>query len=257
MAKTDQDDEGSGRLDMQRKSYDIQGISILGSDWHVEELIPDEFQLPDVEPTVRSRFITLLERDVFSEGDSVPLYEHLLERSAEFCPEFMVMMEFWLQDELRHYQALRMVYHRISGVSLNAIDLQNQARVHELEPIAFLLENEFTLLVGLMFDELGSVWSYRRDITEFYQHYGTGFARVGHWIMQDEGRHFGNAVTLIKSRHADKIPQIRSLLQKISQVEADLSYYPNTFFFDHAQERHRFPKDFSEQVIRRILTRFQ
>jgi hypothetical protein len=72
---------------MKRKAYDIQGISILGSDWHVEELIPDKFQLPDIEPTIRSRFINLLERDVFSEGDSVPLYEHLLERSAEFCPD--------------------------------------------------------------------------------------------------------------------------------------------------------------------------
>ncbi len=242
---------------MQRKTYDIQGITLLGSDWHVDELIPDEFQLPEVEPAIQSGFIDLLGRDVFSAGDSLPLYEHLLARSAEFSPEFMAMMEFWLQDELRHYQALQMVYHRVSGISLEAIDQRNQARVHELDPIAFLIENEFTILVGLMFDEMGSVWSYRRDITEFYQHYGKGFARVGHWVTQDEGRHFSNAATLIKSRHSDKIPQIQPLLQKISLVEANLPYYPKTFFLDHAQERHRFPKDFNEQVIGRILARFQ
>ncbi|MBI4783155.1 MAG: hypothetical protein HY785_17810 [Oscillatoriophycideae cyanobacterium NC_groundwater_1537_Pr4_S-0.65um_50_18] len=242
---------------MKVQTHDVQGIPILSSNWCVEEFIPDETYLPEVEPLTQSGFVDLLGRDVFSEGDSQPLYEHLLARSSEFSAEFMTMMEFWLKDELRHYHALRQIYHRVSGLSLDAIDQQNQNRVHELEPIAFILENEFTLLVGLMFDEMGSVWSYRRDITEFYCHYGRGFARVGHSITQDEGRHFSNAATLIHHRHGDKIHQIEPLLRRISQMESCLPYYPKTFFLDHAQERHRFPHNFNDQVIQRILFRFQ
>ncbi|MBD3886485.1 hypothetical protein IFO70_32940 [Phormidium tenue FACHB-886] len=242
---------------MKVQTHDVKSIPILSSDWSVEEFIPDEVTIPDVESSTQSGFLDLLGRDVFSEGDSQPLYEHLLERSSEFSAEFMTMMDFWLKDELRHYRALRQIYHRVSGLSLDAIDQQNQARVHELEPISFLIENEFTILVGLMFDEMGSVWSYRRDITEFYRHYGSGFARVGHWVTQDEGRHFSNAATLIQYLHLDKIHQIESLLQKINQMESCLPYYPKTFFLDHAQERHRFPQNFNDQVIRRVLSRFQ
>jgi hypothetical protein len=241
---------------MKRYTHDVQGVPILTSQWCVEQFIPDDYERPDIAPEVQAGFQDLLSRDVFSEGDSLPLYNHLLERQHEFSSAFMTMMDYWLVDEMRHYQALRQVYHLISDLPCDRIDECNRARTHELEPIAFLLENEFTLLVGLMFDEMGSVWSYRRDISEFYQHYGRGFAQVGHWVTQDEGRHFANAATLIKHRHADKIPQIEPLLQRISLMESQLPYYPQTFFLDHAQERHRFPQDFNAQVIRRILSVF-
>lgn len=242
---------------MKLQIHDAKGIPLLGSDWTVDEFIPDEFKIPTVEATTQRGFIDLLSRDVFSEGDSLSLYEHLLNRSSEFSAELMTMIEFWFKDELRHYCALRKIYHFVSGLSIAAIDDQNHGRVHEIEPIAFLLENEFTILVGLMFDEMGSVCSYRRDITEFYQPYGKEFARVGHLVTQDEGRHFSNAVTLIKYRHADKICQIESLLQKIALIESSLSYYPKTFFLDHAQERHRFSKNFNIRVIEKILSQFQ
>ena len=241
---------------MKLQIHDTKGIPILGSDWTVDEFIPDEFKISTVEATLQAGFIDLLSRDVFSEGDSLPLYEHLLVRSSEFSAEFMAMIEFWLKDELRHYCALRKIYHLVSDRAITTIDEQNYERVHEIEPISFLVENEFTILVGLMFDEMGSVYSYRRDITEFYQAYGKEFARVGHLVTQDEGRHFSNAVTLIKYLHADKIDQIKPLLQKIDRMESSLSYYPKTFFLDHAQERHRFPKNFNAQVIEKILSQF-
>ncbi|MEG4045204.1 hypothetical protein [Microcoleus sp. Pol17_C1] len=241
---------------MKLQTHDVRGIPILSSEWSVDEFIADELKIPEVAPTIQAGFMDLLSRDVFSEGDSQPLYEHLVSRSSEFSLEFMSAIELWLQDELRHYVALRKVYHMVSGLSPEAIDQKNQSRVHELEPIAFLIENEFTILVGLMFDEMGSVWSYHRDIKEFYQHYGNGFARVGHLVTQDEGRHFRNAATLIQHRHPDKIDLIEPLLEKISEMEAGLAYYPKTFFLDHAQERHRFPKNFNTQVIQRILSFF-
>ncbi|MBW4515839.1 MAG: hypothetical protein KME11_11490 [Timaviella obliquedivisa GSE-PSE-MK23-08B] len=241
---------------MKLQVHDAKGVPILSSDWTVDEFIPDEFKIPTVEAATQAGFIDLLSRDVFSEGDSLSLYEHLLSRSSEFSTEFMIMVEFWLRDELRHYYALRKIYHLVSDLSIAAIDNCNYDRVHEIEPISFLVENEFTILVGLMFDEMGSVCSYRKDITEFYQPYGREFARVGHLVMQDEGRHLSNAVTLIKSRHADKICQIEPLLQKIDLLESSLSYYPKTFFLDHVQERHRFPENFNAQVIQKVLSLF-
>ncbi|NJR41017.1 MAG: hypothetical protein HC781_21960, partial [Leptolyngbyaceae cyanobacterium CSU_1_4] len=126
---------------MKLQVHDAKGISILSSDWTVDEFIPDEFKMPTVEATTQAGFVDLLSRDVFSEGDSLSLYEHLLSRSSEFSREFMTMIEFWLKDELRHYCALRKIYHLVSGLSIAEINDRNQSRVHELEPISFLIEN--------------------------------------------------------------------------------------------------------------------
>jgi hypothetical protein len=144
----------------------------------------------------------------------------------------------------------------LAGVSFEAMDLAFAKRNHEIEPINSLLKDEFTILVALLFDEMGSTISYRRDLWEYYQYYGHEIGRIGKYLVMDEGIHFNNAVNFIKKNHSDRIQEIPFLLEQISQLESKLRRYCKTFFLDHAQEQFRFPKNFNQVIIQMILARF-
>jgi hypothetical protein len=204
---------------------------------------------------VHQNFCRLLSRDVYSEGDSQSLYDHIIGRSNEMSPEFLAMLELWLSDELKHYEALRRTNHCIAGISFEAMDQQFSDRVHELEPIAVVLVDEFTLLVTMMFDEIGSVYSYRRDLWEYYRHYGPAIQRIGHHLIQDEGMHFNNAAVLLLNQYHDRLDEVPKLLTQIESLETHLKKYHKTFFLDHAQEQYRFPSRFNAVLIRLILAR--
>ena len=74
-------------------------------------------------------------------------------------PSFLAMLKLWLEDELKHYEALRRTYHCLAGVDFAEMDYVFEKRSPNLEPIQILLQDEFTILVTLMFDEIGSVYS--------------------------------------------------------------------------------------------------
>jgi hypothetical protein len=230
------------------------------NNWNLEAVLPLGYtiaphyieQAPD---DVLSNFCRLLSRDVYSEGDAQSLYDHIMARQAEMSAEFLAMLNLWLQDELKHYDALRRTYHCIAGVDFAQMDQQFAQRVHEIEPIKLVLEDEFTLLVTLMFDEIGSVYSYRRDLWEYYRHFGTAIQKIGHHLVKDEGMHFSNAAELLLSHHTHRLGEVKALLEKISALEKSLNKYHKTFFLDHAQEQYRFPPHFNSVLMRLILSR--
>jgi hypothetical protein len=228
--------------------------------WDLEEVLPLSYTLPSryleqAPIEVVENFTNLLSRDVYSEGDSQSLYDYIGERRGEMSPAFLAMMELWLADELKHYEALRRTYHCISGVEFAVMDQQFAARVHEIEPIQMVLRDEFTLLVTLMFDEIGSVYSYRRDLQEYYRHFGTPIQKIGHHLIKDEGRHFNNAAELLLAQHHHRLGEVPKLLEQISGLEKSLQRYHKTFFLDHAQEQYRFPPHFNTVIMRLILAR--
>jgi rubrerythrin len=200
-------------------------------------------------------FKKLLSRDVFSEADAQVLYDYLMDRSGDLSPGFLEMLKLWRSDELKHYEALRRIYHSISGVGFEQMDQLFRDRVHETEPIALTLTDEFTILVTMMFDEIGSVYSYRRDLVEYYSHFGPAIRKIGHHLVKDEGMHFSNAAELLLGVHGDRLDQVAPLLQQISDLENSLGTYYKTFFLDHAQEQFRFPPQFNAVIIRVILAR--
>ncbi len=239
----------------------MRTIRLQQSNWNLNNILPLDYQLSaekieQINPQVHTNFLLLLSRDVYSEGDSQPLFDYLLTREPEFTPSFLQMMGQWLTDELQHYEALRRVYRLLSGMSFAEMDQAFANRNHEIEPIQDLLKDEFTILVALLFDEMGSTVSYRRDLEEYYQHYSPEIRRIGKHLVMDEGIHFNNAVNLIQKNHAHRISEIPDLLQKISQLESQLNRYCKTFFLDHAQEQFRFPKNFNQVIIQMILARF-
>jgi hypothetical protein len=244
-----------------QKNEIISPLKLQQSRWQLDDILPLDYQLPsgimeNIEANIHANFLMLLSRDVYSEGDSQSLFDYLLSRQGEFTPDFWLMMEKWLADELQHYEALRRVYRLLAGVSFEAMDLAFAKRNHEIEPIRSLLKDEFTILVALLFDEMGSTISYRRDLWEYYQYYSHEIGRIGKYLVMDEGIHFNNAVNLIKKNHSDRIQEIPFLLDQISQLESTLRRYCKTFFLDHAQEQFRFPKNFNQVIIQMILARF-
>jgi hypothetical protein len=236
------------RSRVKQNCWDLESVLPIGY-----TIAPDYLErLPD---EVHTNFCHLLSRDVYSEGDSQSLYDHIISRSDEMSPACLAMFELWVEDELKHYEALRRTYHCVAGVSFAVMDQQFADRIHEIAPIEMVLADEFTLLVTLMFDEIGSVYSYRRDLWEYYRHYGKSIQKIGHHLIQDEGMHFNNAATLLLTQHQHRLGEVKELLGQIADLEKHLQKYHKTFFLDHAQEQYRFPPHFNAVLIRLILSR--
>jgi hypothetical protein len=228
--------------------------------WNLDAILPLGYTIASevfdrVPPEVYTNFCHLLSRDVYSEGDAQTLYDYVMTRREEMSLEFLAMLNLWLADELKHYAALRRTYHCVAGVSFAEMNRQFALRVPELEPIELVLTDEFTLLVTLMFDEIGSMYSYRRDLWEYYRHFGTAIQKIGHHLVRDEGMHFNNAAELLLTHHQHRFGEVQELLENISALEKSLQKYHNTFFLDHIQEQYRFPPQFNSVLIEFILAR--
>jgi hypothetical protein len=228
--------------------------------WDLDTVLPLSYTLSpqyvELAPhAVHTNFCNLLSRDVYSEGDARSLYDYIQSRADEMSPEFLAMLDFWLADELKHYEALRRTYHCIAGVDFADMNRHFAARVHEIEPIEMVLTDEFTILVTMMFDEIGSVYSYRRDLWEYYRHFGTAIQKIGHHLVRDEGMHFNNAAELLLAKYPHRLDEVKELLERISALEKSLRKYHKTFFLDHTQEQYRFPPHFNSVSIRFILAR--
>ncbi len=241
-------------------NHSIHQTHLRQDPWKLDAVLPIDHQIAPhyftKAPTgVWENFTRLLSRDIFSEADAQILYDHLMQRQDEFSDEFLAMLQVWLIDELKHYEALRRTYHCISGVSFAEMNRLFADRVHEIKPIERVLVDEFTILVTMMFDEIGSVYSYRRDLREYYCHFGREIQKIGHHLVQDEGRHFSNAAELLLSHHRDRLDHIEPLLHDIAHLEDRLGTYYKSFFLDHAQEQFRFPPNFNAVIIQVILAR--
>lgn len=228
--------------------------------WDLDAVLPLSYVIPaqsiELLPSgVYPNFCNLLSRDVYSEGDSQALYDYIITRADEMSSEFLAMLDLWLADELKHYEALRRTYHCLASVDFAEMNHHFAARIHEIQPIELVLADEFTLLVTMMFDEIGSVYSYRRDLWEYYRHFGAAIQQIGHHLIKDEGMHFNNAAELLLTNHQHRLGEVKQLLEQISDLEQSLHKYHKTFFLDHAQEQHRFPPQFNAVLMRLILAR--
>ena len=230
------------------------------NDWDLDALIPLDYQLnnsfENILPALKSEFRTLLSRDVYSEGDAQFLFDYLLTRQSELSPDFLRLLPLWLGDEQKHYQALRRVYRCVSDLTFAEMDTQFKRRSPSLTPLQSILTDEFTIVMTLIFDEVGSMFSYRRDLQEFYQPFGAVFGRIAQHLVQDEGSHFRHFTNIIKTHHQHRLPELPDLLKSIVQLEKSLGRYYHTFLLDHAQEMHRFPPHFSQTVVQFILAQF-
>ncbi len=243
---------------MQLTSSRLNGTQPKQNQWSLDHVIRLDHEVASkyfdqASPQLLENFRLLLARDVYSEGDAKALYDYIWARKTEMSASFLEMLELWLEDESKHYEALRRTYRCIAGVEFAEMNRCFDARVHETQPIERVLEDEFTILVTLMFDEISSVYSYRRDLREYYCHFGAAVQRVGQYLVQDEGVHFQNAAQVLLREHAHRLTEVKPLLWEISHLTKSLQHYCKTFFLDHAQEQFRFPSHFNQVIIQVIL----
>jgi rubrerythrin len=228
------------------------------NNWDVDGLIPIDYQIPtkvldNVENNLKNDFCLLLSRDVYSEGDAKFLYNYLLSRQQDLSDDFLALLPRWLGDEQKHYQALRRVYRCLSELNFAAMDDNFQRRSPSLEQIDWVLQDEFTIVSTLVFDELGSMFSYRRDLREYYQPFGKVLSRVGQHLVQDEGSHFRHFLNILQQNHSHRLKELPDFFHSLIKLEKSLGCYYHTFLLDHAQEMHRFPSYFSEVIAQLIL----
>ncbi|MBE9204481.1 ferritin-like domain-containing protein [Synechocystis salina LEGE 06099] len=226
--------------------------------WDVDALIPTNYRLStkvldNVDTSLKNDFFVLLSRDVYSEGDASFLYNYLLSRRQDLSKDFLALLPLWLGDEQKHYQALSRVYGALSGLTTTTMDSNFHRRSPSLEPIAWVLQDEFTIVSTLVFDELGSMLSYRRDLREYYQPFGKTFARVAQHLVQDEGSHFRHFLNILKQNYPHRLKELPDFFHNLINLEKSLGRYYHTFLLDHAQEMHRFPSYFSAVVVQLIL----
>lgn len=226
--------------------------------WDLDKSIPINYQLSTsslegISSTLKHDFCSLLSRDVYSEGDANFLYDYLLSRKQELSQDLLDLLPRWLGDEQKHYQALRRVYRCMSGMSFGFMDSQFKRRSPELKPIQMVLEDEFTIVSTLVFDELGSMFSYRRDLRDYYRLFGKTFARIGQHLVQDEGSHFRHFLNILKHNYSHRLKELPDFFHDLIKLEKSLGRYYHTFLLDHAQEMYRFPPYFSEVIVQLIL----
>lgn len=184
------------------------------------------------------------EHDMSSEYDSVHLSNYLKLSGMVLSDGFDMLHDAWLRDEQNHYVGLREIYHRLYDVSRDDIDIQIMGRIPDFTPISHLIEDEFSLLVAVAFDEITSARAYAYDRDTFAELGGEPFLRWVKYAGRDEGVHARNALELLKHEHGHRLKEIPDRVDAICSYElvGDVSYH-GTFLFDHDTD------DFSKDLL--------
>ena len=162
----------------------------------------------------------------------------------EFSSGFQALHDAWLRDEQNHYVGLREIYHRLYDVPIPEIDHMIKTRVPNFGPIAHLIEDEFSLLVAVAFDEITSARAYAYDRDTFENLGGAPFLQWVKFAGRDEGVHARNAMEFLKHAHAHRLGEVSERVDAICNYElAGEVVYNGTFLFDHDTD------DFSKDLL--------
>lgn len=184
-----------------------------------------------INPGIDTSFKDFFMADLVSEYDSVNLYNFLYSRRKDFSPYFVQYLDFWYADERNHADGFFELNRLIFGTS--EVDLLHdlQCRTADFTGLESILSSEFNLLLMFAYDEYISVKTYKKDIF-FYDDFGhPGFKEWIKNLIADEAIHFGNAIKILKTHHAEQLHESENILRMISSFEGE--DYKNTFLFDH------------------------
>lgn len=216
-----------------------------------EDIAASGWTNPGIDPSFKAFFMA----DLVSEYDSVNLYNFLYARRKEFSPYFVQYLDFWYADERNHADGFFELNRLVFGATESDLINDLKDRVGDFSGLEDILSCEFNLLLLFAYDEYVSVKTYKKDT--FYQDFGHPGFNV--WIknlIADEAIHFGNAVKILKTFHADKLDQAQSVLRRIGGFEG--GEYKNTFLFDHDGPHFQLDSDeVGSVVIDEILSILQ
>ena len=171
----------------------------------------------------------VLRWDLLSEFDARFFSAHLRTLGIEFTPAFLEIEHEWARDEERHYRLFRTAYDTVIGLN-EEFEAELANRSADFEPIAHLLEDEFSICCLGAYDELATVRAFRANIAN-YDKLGPEFGKVVRRVIADEARHYHGFLTVLQNEHAHRADEAEAALQRIRNTEG--TAYGNTFVLDH------------------------
>ncbi|MFB9263041.1 hypothetical protein ACFFWD_07630 [Bradyrhizobium erythrophlei] len=171
--------------------------------------------------------------ELYTEYDARHLQKELSIRNSIATREAEAFFNAWAADEERHTDGFIRIMELVAGGSEKDLRERLDARSHDFSAINEYLEDEFSLIVMIAFDEMCTCRAYAKD-KEFYA--GLGSSRFVHWLREviaDEAVHSMNAVNVIRARYCDRIPGVGQILDSLISSIADDPDYAGTFVLDY------------------------
>jgi hypothetical protein len=207
-------------------------------------------------------FREILRNDATSEFDANNLCDYLEKRvqagSLVLSAEFMKFEKAWRRDEMNHALGFAMLEAFLYDVTVEDVFAELRSAEPNFTPLAErgFFEDEFTTAVVIAYDEISTTLSYRDDQITRYPKFNNPV--MIEWIRRvanDEGHHFRNIVSLIKTKHANRICEIPKLVERIWEWELSEHTYGRTFVLDHTGEQ--FTRGFMLNALDKLLKQFR
>lgn len=189
-------------------------------------------------------FRAIIRNDTASEYDAENLCQYLEKRQAEgsmcISGEFLKFEKAWRRDEMNHTLGFAMIEALLFSASVSEILTEIRSESPNFTPLVErgLFDDEFTTAVVIAYDEISTARAYAEDWKTRYPKFENPV--ILEWIKKvaaDESRHFYNIISVIKRCHAERIPEIPSVLKRILEWERSEHEYGRTFVLDHTGEQ--------------------
>jgi hypothetical protein len=112
------------------------------------------------------------------------------------------------------------------------------AKELEVQPINFgpileFMSDEFSICLLVAYDEIVTTKSYSADYDKYRSFGHAAFLQWIKLVTRDEAYHYHNAMEVIRLRHRTRIPEIRTMIEGILEVDLSQKEYQGTFVLDH------------------------
>jgi hypothetical protein len=175
----------------------------------------------------------LMWRDLSTEYDARHFEDFVLQQNIDITDEFWDLCSAWKYDEQQHYDALKRIVSLLYDVPEAAVDARMLEQIPDFSAIASFFTEEFRILILLAFDEVISAQGYLDDVP-MYDSFGP--KGITEWVKnasKDEAVHARNALTLIRYRHAHRIPEVPGVVDEIlDYLLKGKNGYRGTFVLD-------------------------
>lgn len=204
-------------------------------DWDSDSLLKSIDNIDDlsISPEQTKMRYQRLWKDAYSEYDARHLQIEVIRRNVLKTPESQAFFQAWAADEERHTRGF--IYLMKILANTKPEDTQNalDSRSHDFSEMDYYLQDEFTLLVILAFDEIVTCHAYATD-RDFYRNLPhIAFIKWLHGLIADEATHFRNAVNVLRACHSHRLSEVKAIVDGLVGGVADASDYKGTFVLDH------------------------
>lgn len=171
--------------------------------------------------------------DMVSEYDARIFGRYLRGAGIKFTPSFMRREREWLKDEDNHFRGFRFVNLHALGRTPSELDVVYQ-REGNFDPIAYLLQDEFSIALLAAYDEIVTTNGYKRDIP-VYDQFGPPMAKFIRRVIADEAQHYNKFTSVIRNVHPHRLHEVPDRMKEIRAIDGTVAYQ-NFFVLDHMED---------------------